>query len=92
MLDPQPDVRPEGVPARRADAAWPVRVAHRVPLAHRLVAHVIGLGFRPEHVRTPEDGSGSITTWIAGPIRALAEPTQRVDDDRHGADHGQQGF
>ena len=32
---------------------WPARLVGRFPLLQRMAARVIGLGFRPEHVRTP---------------------------------------
>jgi 2-polyprenyl-6-methoxyphenol hydroxylase-like FAD-dependent oxidoreductase len=37
-------------------APWPVRLFNRVPLLARLPARLIGMGFRPEHVRSPEAG------------------------------------
>ena len=33
---------------------WPLRLLSRIPLLQRLPARVIGVGFRPEHVRIPE--------------------------------------
>jgi hypothetical protein len=33
---------------------WPVRLLRRFPILRRIPARVIGMGFRPEHVRTPE--------------------------------------
>ncbi len=33
---------------------WPLRLINRLPLLQRLPARVIGLGFRPEHVRSPD--------------------------------------
>ena len=33
---------------------WPVRLLGRSPLLQRIPARVVGLGIRPEHVRTPE--------------------------------------
>src|SRR5262249_54457031 len=33
---------------------WPVRLLSRWPLLQRLPARLVGLGVRPEHVRTPE--------------------------------------
>lgn len=33
---------------------WPARLLDAVPALRRLPARVVGLGFRPEHVRTPE--------------------------------------
>jgi len=34
---------------------WPLRVMNRWPMLRRIPARVIGVGFRPEHVRTPDD-------------------------------------
>jgi len=33
---------------------WPIRMLDRWPLLQRILARLVGLGFRPEHVRTPE--------------------------------------
>ncbi len=33
---------------------WPVRLLNRCPLLQRIPARLVGLGIRPEHVRTPE--------------------------------------
>jgi 2-polyprenyl-6-methoxyphenol hydroxylase-like FAD-dependent oxidoreductase len=33
---------------------WPLKLLRRWPLLRRLPARVIGVGFRPEHVRTPD--------------------------------------
>jgi 2-polyprenyl-6-methoxyphenol hydroxylase-like FAD-dependent oxidoreductase len=33
---------------------WPVRLMQRVPALRRIPARIIGIGFRPEHVRTPD--------------------------------------
>jgi 2-polyprenyl-6-methoxyphenol hydroxylase-like FAD-dependent oxidoreductase len=35
-------------------APWPLKVALAVPFLRRIPARVVGVGFRPEHVRTPE--------------------------------------
>jgi hypothetical protein len=35
-------------------APLPMRIISRVPMLRRLVASVVGMGFRPEHVRSPE--------------------------------------
>jgi 2-polyprenyl-6-methoxyphenol hydroxylase-like FAD-dependent oxidoreductase len=35
-------------------APWPIKLMQRWTLLRRLPARVIGVGFRPEHVRTPE--------------------------------------
>ena len=34
-------------------APWPLRAFNQLPLLARIPARLIGLGFRPEHVRTP---------------------------------------
>ena len=34
--------------------AWPLRLLRRFPFLRRLPARLIGIGIRPEHVRTPE--------------------------------------
>ena len=34
--------------------AWPVRMLQRFPILRRIPARVIGMGFRPEHVHTPD--------------------------------------
>ncbi|MGD9617891.1 MAG: FAD-dependent oxidoreductase [Alphaproteobacteria bacterium] len=45
-------------PVLKADtpltAPWPVRLFNRVPMLARIPARLIGMGFRPEHVRSPE--------------------------------------
>ncbi len=33
---------------------WPVRLLQKWPILRRLPAYVVGIGFRPEHVRTPD--------------------------------------
>ena len=33
---------------------WPIRLLSRLPVARRLSAHLIGVGLRPEHVKTPD--------------------------------------
>ncbi len=38
----------------RLALAWPLKLLRRFPLLRRLPARLIGMGFRPEHVRTPE--------------------------------------
>jgi 2-polyprenyl-6-methoxyphenol hydroxylase-like FAD-dependent oxidoreductase len=37
--------------------AWPVKLLQRWPALRRIPARVIGLGFRPEHVRSPAQHS-----------------------------------
>lgn len=34
-------------------APWPLKLLDRVELLRRIPAHVIGVGFRPEHIKTP---------------------------------------
>jgi 2-polyprenyl-6-methoxyphenol hydroxylase-like FAD-dependent oxidoreductase len=41
---------------RPLHAPWPVRLLDRFPRLRRLPARVLGIGFRPEHVRTPAVG------------------------------------
>jgi 2-polyprenyl-6-methoxyphenol hydroxylase-like FAD-dependent oxidoreductase len=38
---------------------WPVKLMQRWPRLRRIPARVIGMGFRPEHVRTPESAGPS---------------------------------
>jgi hypothetical protein len=33
---------------------WPIRLMQRLPSLQRIPARLVGLGFRPEHVRSPE--------------------------------------
>jgi hypothetical protein len=33
---------------------WPLRLLRRFPVLRRIPARLIGMGFRPEHVRTPD--------------------------------------
>jgi 2-polyprenyl-6-methoxyphenol hydroxylase-like FAD-dependent oxidoreductase len=40
---------------------WPIRLLDRCPLLQRLPARLVGVGFRPEHVRTPELAPGIAT-------------------------------
>jgi 2-polyprenyl-6-methoxyphenol hydroxylase-like FAD-dependent oxidoreductase len=35
-------------------APWPLRLFNAVPFLSRIPARVVGMGFRPEHVQTPE--------------------------------------
>jgi 2-polyprenyl-6-methoxyphenol hydroxylase-like FAD-dependent oxidoreductase len=37
-------------------APWPVKLLQRWPFLRRIPARIIGMGFRPEHVRTPDIG------------------------------------
>jgi 2-polyprenyl-6-methoxyphenol hydroxylase-like FAD-dependent oxidoreductase len=40
---------------------WPVRLVDRWPLLQRIPARVVGLGFRPEHIATPDVGASTHT-------------------------------
>ena len=33
---------------------WPLKLLRRYPFLRRIPARVVGVGFRPEHVKTPE--------------------------------------
>jgi len=44
---------------RPITAPWPVRLFNHVPWLRRIPARLIGLGFRPEHVRSPAIGAQS---------------------------------
>ena len=37
----------------RIGAPWPLRVLSRVPFLQRFPAYAVGIGVRPEHVRSP---------------------------------------
>jgi 2-polyprenyl-6-methoxyphenol hydroxylase-like FAD-dependent oxidoreductase len=41
---------------------WALRLLNRVPLLRRIPARLVGVGFRPEHVRTPDVHSRSPAT------------------------------
>jgi 2-polyprenyl-6-methoxyphenol hydroxylase-like FAD-dependent oxidoreductase len=47
-------IRPAIDTQRRLSPPWPVRFFQRCPMLRRVPAHVIGIGFRPEHVKTPD--------------------------------------
>jgi hypothetical protein len=36
---------------------WPIRLINRVALLQRIPGRVVGLGFRPEHIATPDAGA-----------------------------------
>jgi 2-polyprenyl-6-methoxyphenol hydroxylase-like FAD-dependent oxidoreductase len=38
----------------RLSVPWPLKLLQRFPFLRRIPARVIGIGFRPEHVRTPD--------------------------------------
>ena len=40
---------------------WVLRIFARLPVLRRIPARLIGLGFRPEHIRTPEAAKGAPT-------------------------------
>jgi 2-polyprenyl-6-methoxyphenol hydroxylase-like FAD-dependent oxidoreductase len=40
----------------KIEPPWPVRVLGKCPVLQRVPARLVGLGFRPEHVRTPAAG------------------------------------
>lgn len=39
---------------RQLSLPWPLRLLRRLPVLRRIPARLIGLGFRPEHVKTPD--------------------------------------
>ncbi len=43
------------VSARPLTVPWPLKLMQRWPFLRRVPARAIGMGFRPEHVRTPQD-------------------------------------
>ena len=47
----------------KLELPWPVRLARKFPILTRIPARVIGMGFRPEHVRTPDvlEGPSPVT-------------------------------
>jgi 2-polyprenyl-6-methoxyphenol hydroxylase-like FAD-dependent oxidoreductase len=40
---------------RRPGVAWPIRLMQWLPMLRRIPARIMGLGFRPEHVRLPPE-------------------------------------
>jgi 2-polyprenyl-6-methoxyphenol hydroxylase-like FAD-dependent oxidoreductase len=40
----------------------PMRLINRFPLLQRIPARVVGLGFRPEHIATPDAGTAAAAT------------------------------
>jgi 2-polyprenyl-6-methoxyphenol hydroxylase-like FAD-dependent oxidoreductase len=48
--------------SRSLGIPWPVRLLRRFPILRRIPARVIGMGFRPEHVRTPDAFRGALIT------------------------------
>ena len=45
---------------KRLTLPWPLRLMRRFPILRRIPARVIGLGFRPEHVKTPDTFRNSL--------------------------------
>jgi hypothetical protein len=41
-------------PGAEPDAPWPIKLISAVPFLQRQLAKLVGLGVRPEHVRSPE--------------------------------------
>jgi hypothetical protein len=41
--------------SRPVTVPWPLKLMQQWPWLRRIPARVIGIGFRPEHVRTPEE-------------------------------------
>jgi hypothetical protein len=40
---------------------WPMRLINRVALLQRIPGRVVGVGFRPEHIATPDVGVAVLT-------------------------------
>jgi 2-polyprenyl-6-methoxyphenol hydroxylase-like FAD-dependent oxidoreductase len=40
--------------AKPLSLPWPLKLLRRWPVLRRLPARIVGVGFRPEHVRTPD--------------------------------------
>ena len=40
---------------------WPIRLINRVTLLQRIPGRIVGLGFRPEHIATPDVGAAAPT-------------------------------
>ncbi len=36
---------------------WPLKLLRRWPMLRRIPARIVGMGFRPEHIRTPDVGA-----------------------------------
>lgn len=52
-------IRPALSSRTQLSLPWPLRLLHRWPRLRRIPARLIGLGFRPEHVQTPETSARS---------------------------------
>jgi 2-polyprenyl-6-methoxyphenol hydroxylase-like FAD-dependent oxidoreductase len=46
--------------AKKLSPPWPVRLLKHCPFLRRILARLIGIGFRPEHVRTPAKSGGRV--------------------------------
>ena len=44
---------------RRPGMPFALRLLRRFPVLRRIPARLIGMGFRPEHVKTPDAGEGT---------------------------------
>jgi hypothetical protein len=40
---------------------WPIKLLIRFPILRRIPAYVVGMGFRPEHVRTKDSAAAAPT-------------------------------
>jgi 2-polyprenyl-6-methoxyphenol hydroxylase-like FAD-dependent oxidoreductase len=40
--------------SRTPTLPWPLKLLRRLPILRRIPARIVGIGFRPEHVKTPE--------------------------------------
>jgi 2-polyprenyl-6-methoxyphenol hydroxylase-like FAD-dependent oxidoreductase len=47
-------IRPVLVSDQQIKLPWPLKLLRRWPFLRRLPARMIGIGFRPEHVKTPD--------------------------------------
>ena len=64
---------------------WPVRLMQRWPILRRIPARLVGVGIRPEHVRTPSNPRPSgVTGNNPGQGQILDSILDRCDDVRHG--------
>jgi 2-polyprenyl-6-methoxyphenol hydroxylase-like FAD-dependent oxidoreductase len=51
---------------RQLGLPWPLRLLRRFPALRRIPARLIGIGFRPEHVRTPDTPGQPAAAGAAG--------------------------
>jgi 2-polyprenyl-6-methoxyphenol hydroxylase-like FAD-dependent oxidoreductase len=56
---------------------WPLRLLRRFPVLRRIPARLVGIGFRPEHVHSPDVGAGRArpAPVTASADRAVASPS-----------------